>query len=204
MFYGFAGSGRLCGDSGERDGDGVIGEVIVVEGKSDVAAIRRAVEADCLITGGFSLTPALLGQIEAAYRRRGIIIMTDPDSAGERIRTFLRQRFPAAGHAFIPRAEALGEDGRVGVEKARPEQIRAALAKVRQAEIAVGTEFTVADLIDSGLTGDPAAAAKRAYVGAELGLGWANGKTFLHRLNTYGVSRTEFSAALEKWEAIHD
>ena len=59
----------------------MIGEVIIVEGKSDVAAIRRAVEADCLITGGFSLSPELLGQIDAAYRRRGIIIMTDPDSA---------------------------------------------------------------------------------------------------------------------------
>ena len=96
---------------GEGNGGGVIGEVIVVEGKSDVAAIRRAVEADCLITGGFSLSPELLGQIDAAYRRRGIIIMTDPDSAGERIRTFLRKRFPEAGHAFIPRTEAVGEDG---------------------------------------------------------------------------------------------
>ncbi len=176
----------------------------MVEGKSDVAAIRRAVEADCLITGGFSLSPELLGQIEAAYRRRGIIIMTDPDSAGERIRTFLRKRFPEAGHAFIPRTEAIGEDGRVGVEKAAAEQIRAALAKVRQAEIFVGTEFTVADMVEAGLTGDSAAAAKRAFVGTELGLGWANGKTFLHRLNTYGVSRAEFGAALGKWEAIHD
>ena len=182
----------------------MIGEVIVVEGKSDVAAIRRAVEADCLITGGFSLSPELLGQIEAAYRRRGIIIMTDPDSAGERIRSFLRKRFPAAGHAFIPRTEAIGEDGRVGVEKAAAEQIRAALAKVRQAEISVGTEFTVADMVEAGLTGGVVAAEKRAFVGSELGLGWANAKTFLHRLNTYGVRRAEFAAALEKWEAMND
>ena len=189
---------------GKGNGDRVIGEVIIVEGKSDVAAIRRAVEADCLITGGFSLSPELLGQIEAAYRRRGIIIMTDPDSAGERIRTFLRNRFPEARHAFIPRSEAIGADGRIGVEKAVAEQIRAALAKVRQAEISVGTEFTVADMVEAGLTGGATAAEKRAFVGAELGLGWANAKTFLHRLNTYGVSRAEFDAALEKWEAVHD
>ena len=182
----------------------MIGEVIIVEGKSDVAAIRQAVEADCLITGGFSLSPALLGQIEAAYRRRGIIIMTDPDSAGERIRTFLRKRFPEAGHAFIPRTEAMGEDGRVGVEKAAAEQIRTALAKVRQAEISVGTEFTVADMVEAGLAGGASAAEKRAFVGSELGLGWANAKTFLHRLNTYGVRRAEFDTALEKWEAVHD
>ena len=107
----------------------MIREVIVVEGRSDVAALRRAVDADCLITGGFSLSPELLGQIDAAYKRRGIIILTDPDSAGERIRTFLRKRFPLAGHAFIPTAAAVGEDGRIGVEKAEPEQIRAYMAK---------------------------------------------------------------------------
>ena len=182
----------------------MIQEVIVVEGKSDVAAIRRSVEADCLITGGFSLTPALVSQIEAAYRRRGIIILTDPDSAGERIRTFLRKRFPQAGHAFIPRAEAVGEDGRIGVEKADPEQIREALKKVRVAEIQVETEFTVADLVTAGIAGGAAATAKRACLGAELGIGWANAKTFLHRLNTYGVSRREYESALEQWEATHD
>jgi len=182
----------------------MIREVIVVEGKSDVAAIRRSVEADCLITGGFSLTPELIGQIEAAYKRRGIIILTDPDSAGERIRTFLRKRFPQAGHAFIPRAEAIGEDGRIGVEKADPAQIRAALEKVRVAEITVINEFGVADLVDAGIAGGAAATMKRAFLGAELGLGWANAKTFLHRLNTYGVNRREFEAALEKWEATHD
>jgi len=182
----------------------MIQEVIVVEGKSDVAAIRRSVDADCLITGGFSLTPELLGQIEAAYRRRGIIILTDPDSAGERIRTFLRKRFPQAGHAFIPRAEAVGDDGRIGVEKADPVQIRTALEKVRVAEISVGEEFSVTDLVTAGISGGTVAATKRAFLGAELGLGWANAKTFLHRLNTYGISRQEFNTALEKWEALHD
>ena len=182
----------------------MIREVIVVEGKSDVAAVRRAVEADCLITGGFSLSPELIGQIEAAYLRRGIIILTDPDSAGERIRTFLRKRFPQAGHAFIPRAQAVGEDGRIGVEKADPAQIRSSLEKIRVAQISVGVEFTVADLVDAGIAGGAAATMKRAFLGAELGLGWANAKTFLHRLNTYGTTQQEFNTALGKWEATHD
>lgn len=182
----------------------MIREVIVVEGRSDVAAIQRAVAADCLITGGFSLSRALLGQIEAAYRRRGIIILTDPDSAGERIRTFLRERFPQAAHAFIPRGSATGADGRVGVEKAQPAEIRAALAKVRTAELSPASEFSVADMLAAGLSGGALAGDKRAFLGAELGIGWANAKTFLHRLNTYGVSRGEFAAALNKWEELHD
>ena len=182
----------------------MIQQVIIVEGKSDVAAVRRSVEADCLITGGFSLTRQLVGQIEAAYQRRGIIILTDPDSAGERIRSFLRERFPAAGHAFVPRSEAIGDDGRIGVEKASPEQIRAALAKVRLAEVTLRTEFDVADIVDNGLAGVNEAADKRAFLGTELGIGWANAKTFLQRLNRYGVSRAEFDQALAKWEALYE
>ena len=81
-------------------------EVIVVEGKSDTAAIRRALEADTIETGGFTLAASTLRKIEAAYKKRGIIILTDPDGAGNRIRRFLTERFPEAGQAFIPRIDA--------------------------------------------------------------------------------------------------
>ena len=80
----------------------MIKEVLVVEGKMDVVAINKAVEADCIITEGFNLKPAALKNIEQAYKKRGIIILTDPDSAGERIRKFLTKRFPEAKHAFVP------------------------------------------------------------------------------------------------------
>ena len=75
-------------------------EVLVVEGKMDTVAIKRALEADTIETGGFTLAPYTLRQIEAAYKKRGIIILTDPDGAGERIRRFLTQRFPEAGQAL--------------------------------------------------------------------------------------------------------
>ena len=55
----------------------MIKEALVVEGKMDVVAIDKAVEADCIITEGFSLKPKALAAIEAAYKKRGIIILTD-------------------------------------------------------------------------------------------------------------------------------
>ena len=57
----------------------MIKEVLVVEGKMDVVAIDKAVEADCIITEGFNLKPQALDSIAKAYQKRGIIIMTDPD-----------------------------------------------------------------------------------------------------------------------------
>ena len=171
-------------------------EVLIVEGKSDTAAVRRAVEADCITTGGFHFTRRTLENIAAAYEKRGIIILTDPDSAGENIRKFLTRKFPNAKHAYIPRDEAaFGED--IGVENASPEAIRNALKKVRTLEINPREEFTAAEMVTYKLSGDKDSSALRDKIGAALGIGYGNVKTFVRRLNGYGVTREEFLEALE-------
>ena len=175
----------------------MIKEVLVVEGKMDVVAIDKAVEADCIITEGFNLKPQALDSIAKAYQKRGIIIMTDPDSAGERIRRFLTKRFPEAKHAFIPKEDATANND-IGIEQASPEAIRTALAKVRTMDWEPTNNFTGADLLRAGISGSPAASEKRAKLGAVLGIGYANAKTFLQRLNHYGITRQEFQQAVEE------
>ena len=174
----------------------MIKEVIVVEGKSDRAAIQRAgLEADVILTEGFNLSPKCLKDIEGATQHRGIIILTDPDSAGEQIRRFLSARFPEAKHAFVPRIEATA-NGDVGIEQASPEAIQVALTKVRYLEWQPSNEFKLLDMLQFGLNGSQDAAERRALLGAKLGIGYANAKIFLQRLNHYGVTRAEFEQAL--------
>ena len=48
-------------------------EVLVVEGKMDTVAISKALEADTIETGGFTLAPYTLKQIEPAYKKRRIL-----------------------------------------------------------------------------------------------------------------------------------
>ena len=177
----------------------MIKEVLVVEGKMDIVAIDKAVEADCIITEGFNLKPQALDSIAKAYQKRGIIIMTDPDSAGERIRRFLTKRFPEAKHAFIPKEDATANND-IGIEQASPEAIRTALAKVRTMDWEPTNNFTGADLLRAGISGSPAASEKRAKLGAVLGIGYANAKTFLQRLNHYGITRQEFQQAVAELE----
>lgn len=177
----------------------MIKEVLVVEGKMDVVAIDKAVEADCIITEGFNLKPQALDSIAKAYQKRGIIIMTDPDSAGERIRRFLTKRFPEAKHAFIPKEDATANND-IGIEQASPEAIRTALAKVRTMDWEPTNNFTGADLLKAGISGSPAASEKRAKLGAVLGIGYANAKTFLQRLNHYGITSQEFQQAVAELE----
>ncbi|WP_301859668.1 ribonuclease M5 [uncultured Megasphaera sp.] len=178
----------------------MIKEVLVVEGKSDVARIRAShIDADMITTDGFNLHPHTMEQIRCAYEKRGIIILTDPDSAGERIRKYLTERFPAAKHAFIPRKDAIANDD-LGVEQASPEAIRLALSKTRCATYKPQQTFDMTDLMAAGLNGTAEAADRRAAVGALLGIGYGNAKQFVKRLNHYGVTREEWNDAVQQIE----
>src|SRR5690606_42026993 len=69
-----------------------IKEVIVVEGKKDTAAVQRAVAADTLETGGSAVGSDLISAIRRARDKRGVIILTDPDGPGERIRRIISEQ----------------------------------------------------------------------------------------------------------------
>lgn len=177
----------------------MIKQVIVVEGKSDRVRVSLAVDADTIATEGFTLRPAVLSDIRAAYEKRGIIILTDPDGPGAQIRARLAKLFPNALHAFVPKDEAKTEDD-VGIEDASPESIRKALEKVHVLYEESSDLFSMKDLFAAGLSGTEAAAAKRDAVGAVLGIGYGNSKEFLRRLNHFHITREEWEAALRSAE----
>jgi ribonuclease M5 len=178
----------------------MIKEVIVVEGRDDTVAIKRAVEADTIETGGSAIGEAVLKKIALAQERRGVIIFTDPDHAGERIRKIVAARVPGCKHAFLPEAEAT-KRGDIGVENASPEAIRAALSRVRSEAPGVEAAITWEDLINAGLIVHPQAAARRKALGELLGIGYCNGKQLYKRLTVFRISREEFAAALAELES---
>ena len=89
------------------------------------------------------------------------------------------------------------KDDDIGVENATPESIRHALEKTRPMETQESGLFTTARLYRDGLMG-PDSAARRDAVGTILGIGYANGKQYLARLNRMGVTEEEYEAALER------
>ncbi|KRQ86316.1 Ribonuclease M5 [Caloramator mitchellensis] len=175
----------------------MIKEVIIVEGKGDLLAVKRAVDADCIVTSGFGINKKILDEIKGAYEKRGIIIFTDPDFSGEKIREKLSKIFPKAKHAFLPREFAM-KDGDIGIENASVESIIEALSKVKTEVDVSRNEFTYDDLLKNKLTGFENSAQLRDILGKELGIGHCNAKTFLNRLNRYGITREEFQNALKK------
>ncbi len=176
-----------------------IKETIVVEGKDDKAAVLAAVEANVLCTSGYGLNEELLALIEAANQKTGIIVFTDPDHAGRKIRERVLARCPGAKQAFLTRSQA-EKDGDIGIENACPEDIVLALEKASAQTLEASGEITRDDLVLLGLAGSADSAAKREAVGKILGIGYANTKTFLKRLNYMGIGRKQLADAVGIFE----
>ena len=175
----------------------MIEEVIVVEGRDDVISVKSAVDAEVIATGGYSYGKKFINTLKEISKRNSIIILTDPDYAGERIRRDLAKHIPNAKHAYLPQGKAL-KKGDIGVENAAKEDIIEALKKARATVIEKSITFTKEDLLQLGLMGSPSSAGKREKLGNHLGIGYANGKQFLHRLNSLGVTKEEFIKAIEE------
>lgn len=174
-----------------------IKETIIVEGRDDTAAIKRSVDALTIETHGFGIRPETWELIEKAEAVTGIIVFTDPDHAGEQIRKRITERFPAAGQAFLDRDDA-EKDGDIGIENASPESIRKALQKAHVTKTGEKEEITSAMIFDWGLSGIPQSAERRKKLGKLLGIGNSNSRTFLQRLNSFGIRAEEVEEALRK------
>ena len=183
-------------------------ETVVVEGRDDMSAVLAAVEADVIMTHGYGITQKTLENIEAAYKRNGIVIFTDPDHAGRRIRERLEALFPKSKHAYLTERQAL-KDGDTGVENALPEDILKALIAAgceasdgqaggdpeREADGIPYVEVTADDMAVLGLAGQLGSAERRAAAGEALGIGNANAGAFLKRLRRLRIGLSELEKA---------
>ena len=179
---------------------------IVVEGRDDVAAVSRAADALIIPTHGFGITGETWKVIAKAYEEKGLVILTDPDHAGEQIRRMLTERFPEAVQAYIAREDAAAA-GDIGVENAQPEVIREALAKAlaRGSDLMAETEArgevrfaSMSDLRELGLAGCGGAAEKRAAVCKSLGIGYGNASAMIKKLKGFGIGIDELREEVEK------
>ncbi|MEY8435828.1 ribonuclease M5 [Streptococcus hyointestinalis] len=179
-------------------------EVVVVEGKDDTANLKRFYEVDTYETRGSAISDEDLARIDRLNNLRGVIVFTDPDYNGERIRKIIMQAVPTAKHAFLNRGEAVPKSKTkghsLGVEHASYEDLEKALSSVMgyydDEEV---FDITASDLMRLGLTMRTDSRQRREYLGEELRIGYTNGKQLLKRLRLFGVTLAEVEAVMSKF-----
>lgn len=165
-----------------------IKESIVVEGRDDKTAVLAAVEANIICTHGYGIKQSTLDEIKTAYETCGVIVFTDPDHAGQKIREKVLSVCPNAKQAFLTKDQAL-KAGDIGIENASPKDIISALKAASASQGGVN-RYTMADMDRLGLSGRADSAKKREELGAKLGIGFGNAKTFLKKLNYMNIDES--------------
>ena len=117
-----------------------INEVIIAEGKYDEAAIKQVCDATVITTRGFRIfkDAELRSWIRDIAKKRGIIVLTDSDGAGFKIRQYIESFVDKKyiKNAYIPtikgkesRKEKPSAEGLLGVEGVPKDAIISALEK---------------------------------------------------------------------------
>lgn len=188
-------------------------KAIIVEGRYDKAHLSSVIDALIITTDGFGIFNSKEKQtfIKKIAREKGIIILTDSDAAGFKIRNFLKNIVPEDEiiHAYIPdvygkekRKDSPSKEGKLGVEGINTDKLREALLKTgvftenqKQKNL---KEITSADLYEAGLTGHKDSAEKRRKFLVSIGLpARLTGKNLLEILNSF-YSYDEFFEMLSK------
>ena len=165
----------------------LIKEAIIVEGVYDKIKLSGIVDAFIISTHGFAVfrNNDILKTIQNMAKEKGIVIFTDSDSAGFKIRNYIKQsiREGTVYHAYVPdipgkekRKRIPGKEGILGVEGAQDSIIIDALIKSgctvngeKNEKLSSGG-ITKADFVRLGLSGGQNSADLRHDVSKILGI----------------------------------
>ena len=161
--------------------------VLIVDGKYDAVRLAHLTDAMILLTDGFGIYKDKQRQqlFRALAQKNGLILLTDSDAAGFRIRNYITNMVGAQNvvQAYVPaihgkekRKAQPGKEGLLGVEGVDDALVRQALLDALGAEVGAapvrpaGRQITYTDLYEWGLSGKPGSAERKARLLNALGL----------------------------------
>lgn len=173
-------------------------EVIVVEGRDDTRRLKEVYpEVETIETNGSAINQEVLDRIRVLQEQRGVIVFTDPDFPGNKIRQAVMQYVPDCKHAHLQKGDAIAKNGRgLGVEHASDEAIKEALTNLITPKNTVVEEIESQFLFDFGLIGHSNSAKVRERLSQVLGIGYVNGKQLQKRLMMFGITKQQVVDAL--------
>ena len=161
-----------------------VDQIVIVEGKYDKIKLSSIIDGIIIETEGFGIFKDKEKQklIRKLAEKKGIVILTDSDSAGFVIRNFITSIVPNEyiTNVYIPdifgkekRKETYSKEGKLGVEGVPAEIISEAFAKAGigvAASEANNKEITLNDFYDDKLTGAPDSKERRKNLLRQLDL----------------------------------
>ena len=164
-----------------------IKQTVIVEGKYDKIKLQSIIDANIMTTGGFGIysDEKKRALIKGIAEKTGIIILTDSDSAGRRIRNFIKGFVEGCDdrvtNVYIPkifgkerRKSAPSKENTLGVEGMGKELLLEVFKKFgvfeTKEKTAEAKKITKADFYADGLSGGRDSSKRREWLSDRLGI----------------------------------
>jgi len=173
--------------------------LFVVEGKRDAEKLSSIVDAPILTTNGSAVTDEFVNQLIQLEKQYNIVLLLDPDGPGEKIRSNISDKLNYPSHVFIPVDKARSYNNKkVGVEHVSRETLSELIGNVKSTNMV--QPLSITQLHQLGLTGSKGAYKRRQFVCERSGIGLANAKTLISKLQLFGITYEEVVTILESYE----
>jgi len=173
--------------------------LFVVEGKRDVEKLSSVIDAPILNTNGAAVSDEFINQLIQLEELYNIVLLLDPDGPGEKIRSILSGKLQHPSHIFIPVEKARSHNNvKVGVEHVSRETLKDLIGDVKTINLV--HPLSIQQLFQLGLVGSVGSHRRRQLVCDKLGIGLANAKTLITKLQLFGFTYQDVVTALESYE----
>jgi ribonuclease M5 len=178
-----------------------IKEIIVVEGKEDSRRLKEVFkDIDTIETRGSAINDETLKIIKNAQETRGVIVFTDPDYPGQRIRSIINQHIKGCKNAYIEKEKAVSiKKKKVGIEHCSDKDIMQALSNITVQDEVSQTDVEFIDLYNLNIIGNEQSTDIRKYIGQKLNIGYNNAKQFYNKVKMFSISLDTLEQTIEEY-----
>lgn len=165
----------------------IVDGVIVVEGKSDVLFLETFIKPiDFIITNGSEISKETLSTIKEYSKKYKIIVLTDPDFPGKKIRDTINENIDNCYNAFVSKEVSIKKN-KVGVAESTKEEVLKTLQNLHIFSKSLqNPTISLKDLAEWGYF-EINQKEFRNYISKKYNFDSVNTKTFIKRINLLNV-----------------
>ena len=166
--------------------------ILVVEGKEDASYLSNYIDSEIVVVNGYELDSTLISYL----KDKEVIVMTDPDEAGKRIRNKLNVLLNKVHNVEVNISQCI-RGRKNGIAECQIDEILCKLAPFFENKPAKSQYITISDLYALNISENKEL---RAYVSQKLNLGNCNNKHLLKRTNNTHVQLEVLKGIVEEYK----
>lgn len=167
-----------------------LNELIVVEGKTDIDFLSSFLDADFYSVNGSAISSKDISFLKKIEKQRPIIILTDPDFPGKKIREILNSNLSNVYNAYVRKQYSI-KNHKVGVAESTMKEVLLALSNLKKFTDNCKSDLVMGDLYELNLNGAKNSKYLREKICNYMQIEYLNAKQLLKKLRMLGLNKID-------------